>query len=512
MLYRLLSLLLVIISLASCATIDFDYPKSDSRAFTKTDKTYFGKQVQSELANQPAGYAGFYLLPDGIDALNARMLLASRAEISIDAQYYELKYDSAGRAFIKALLDAADRGVRVRLLVDDITTQGYDAGMVGLDSHPNLEIRVFNPFANRRFRKLDGLTSFSRVNRRMHNKSFTVDNQVTIFGGRNIADEYFGVNEDAIFFDLDVAAIGPITQRVSQMFDDYWNHERAAPLPAFAKLPQDPDAELTRIRKELSEWENQISDTKLMAVAEEKYLKLTSKGKSMFTWAPFKFIFDSPDKAFKSRAEKASLLKGPIKNSLLEAEKEIIIISPYFVPIKPGIEALSKLQNDGIDIAIITNSRAANNQALVHAGYAPARKPLLKNGVKIYEVRPSAQVIDYETVDVSSAKATLHTKAYIVDRSALFVGSFNFDQRSININTELGVIIDSPVLAAQFAGAVDSALKEKTFEVFLNKNNKLRWRANDGGQEIIYKKEPHTTWWQRMAGNFLQLLPIKSQL
>jgi len=229
--------------LHGCASVDFDYPKPASNALTDTGDTYYGKQLDG-LAEQHPGEAGFYPLSNGIDALAARLLLAERAERTLDAQYYLIKQDIVSHAFINALLRAADRGVRVRLLLDDIFTSGYDAGMAGLDSHPNFEIRIFNPFARRSARFMDGLTNFSRVNRRMHNKSFTVDNQITIIGGRNIADEYFGAREDAKFGDLDVLGVGPVVNDISNMFDTYWNHERAAPIAAFADMPDDPAAEL----------------------------------------------------------------------------------------------------------------------------------------------------------------------------------------------------------------------------------------------------------------------------
>ncbi len=208
---------------ASCATVNFDHPKEATYKLTKTDTTYLGEQLKDVATQHPNDHSGFYILSDGIEALSARLLMAEQAERSIDAQYYLIKNDITGHAFIAALLRAADRGVRVRLLIDDFFTNGYDAGMFGLNSHPNFEIRVFNPFANRAHRYLDALTSFSRINRRMHNKSFTVDNQLTIIGGRNIGDEYFGANEDTAFYDIDVAAIGPVVNNVSNMFDKFSN-------------------------------------------------------------------------------------------------------------------------------------------------------------------------------------------------------------------------------------------------------------------------------------------------
>jgi putative cardiolipin synthase len=497
--------------LCGCASVDFDMPKTVSTAPTDTADTYLGKQLVG-IADEHPDQSGFYPLSDGIDALSVRLLMAERAERSIDAQYYLIKMDIVGSAFIHALLRAADRGVHVRLLLDDIFTGGYDAGMAGLASHPNFEIRIFNPFARRSARFMDGITSFSRINRRMHNKSFTVDNQVTLIGGRNIADEYFGARVDAKFADLDVLAIGPVVQDVSNMFDEYWNHERAAPVAAFAKMPDDPAAELERVRAGLEQAGQDIKETVYAAAVRDKVLDYIETDSNPFVWAPYTLAVDSPDKSFKSKAAEAASITTALRESLLAAEKEMIVISPYFVPRKAGIEAFTEVQNRGIQVTIITNSLAANNQSSVHGGYAPSRKPLLKAGVKIYEVRPDADVSGSELTAASGAKATLHTKAFIVDQKELFIGSFNFDPRSANINTELGVIIRSPELAEQMSAAIAAALAKQTFEVFLNEKGQLRWRALEDGKEVIYKKEPQTSWWQRFKAGFMRMLPIRGQL
>ncbi len=504
-------LITAFVVLSGCASVDFDYSKIESTAPIDTGETYLGRQLEG-LAEEHPGEAGFYPLSDGIDALAARLLLAERAERTIDAQYYLIKSDITGNAFINVLLRAADRGVRVRLLLDDIFTGGYDAGMAGLDSHPNFEIRIFNPFARRSARFMDGLTSFSRINRRMHNKSFTVDNQITIIGGRNIADEYFGAREDAKFGDLDVMGIGPVVNDVSNMFDSYWNHERAAPLAAFADMPDDPATELERVRAELEQSREHIKTSKYAAAVRDQVLEYVETDASPFVWAPYTLAVDSPDKSFKSKAETSASIKTPLRESLLSAKSEVIIISPYFVPRKAGIDAISELQRGGVDVTIITNSLAANNQSSVHGGYAPSRKPLLKSGVKIFEVRPDADVAGSEIVAASGAKTTLHTKAFIVDRRELFIGSFNFDPRSANINTELGVIIRSPEMAKQFTEVILANLAHQTYEVFLNEKGKLRWRGIEDGQEVIFDKEPQTTWSQRFAAGFMRILPIRGQL
>ena len=497
--------------LCGCASVDFDYPKPESHVVMDTEDTFLGQRLV-EKASQHPGESGFFPIIDGIEALAARLILAARAERTIDAQYYLIKNDHTGNAFINALLQAADRGVRVRLLVDDMFTGGYDAGMAALDSHPNFEIRIFNPFARRSARAVDGLTSFSRINRRMHNKSFTIDNQITIIGGRNIADEYFGAREDAKFGDLDVVGIGAVVQDVSEMFDSYWNHERAAPIAAFAKMPEDPVAQLEYLRERLDESRQSIMDTKYAAAVKDQVLEYVEIDTGGFIWAPYTLAVDSPDKTYKKKAKEVASITTPLRESLLSATSEVIIVSPYFVPRKAGIEALIAMQASGVEVIVITNSLAANNQASVHGGYAPSRKPLLKAGVRIFEVRPDADISGSELVAASGAKATLHTKAFFVDRREAFIGSFNFDPRSANINTELGVIIRSPELAEVFSERIMKALPEQTFEVFLNENGKLRWRGLKNGEEVIFDKEPHTTWWQRFVAGFMRILPIRGQL
>jgi len=497
-----------------CATVDFDYPKEESVALksTETAETYLGKQLDGLVNEHPEGESGFVPVADGIDALSVRLLMAERAERTIDAQYYLLKDGITGREFVHALLRAADRGVRVRLLLDDMFTSGFDAGMAGLDTHPNMEIRIFNPFASRSARLWDGVTGFSRINRRMHNKSFTVDSQMTLIGGRNIADEYFGAREDAKFGDLDVLGIGPVVHDISETFDSYWNHERAAPIAAFAKMPDDPAAELERVRAKLVQSSKEVTSTKYAAAVNDQIFKYVETDKSVFVWAPYTVAVDSPDKNIKKKAKTAYNIMTPLRESLQTAEKELLIISPYFVPKKSGIEALIAVQERGIQVTIVTNSLAANNQATVHGGYAPSRKPLLKAGVKILEVRADSSVLGSEIVAADDAKATLHTKAFVVDRSEAFIGSFNFDPRSANINTELGVIIRSPEIADEVADMVYSNAQAEAFEVFLNEKGKLRWRGWDDGQEVILDKEPQTTWGQRFMAGFFRMLPIRGQL
>ena len=504
-----------IFRMAGCASIDFDYPRVESHALTDTAETQLGRQIVPYVATKPENQAGFYPVNNGIEALASRLLMAGRAEKSIDVQYYLIKNDIVGRTFIYSLLQAADRGVRIRLLIDDMFTSGYDVELAALDSHANFEIRIFNPFHRGSMGKVkSAVCGFARVNRRMHNKSFTIDNQITLIGGRNIADEYFGAGEDAKFDDLDVVAIGPIVQEVSDMFDTFWNHETALPVAAFVKELEDPDAALTELKARLAKAPREAERSKYADAVQSRILQFVESDKDVFAWAPYQLVVDSPDKGIKAkvRAGEVELITTHLVESLRSAKEKLVLVSPYFVPMKAGINGLTKLQARGVNVTVITNSLAANNQFMVHGGYAPSRKPLLTMGVRIHEVRPDAELSGTEFVNASGAKATLHTKAFIVDRSHVFIGSFNFDPRSANLNTEMGVIIHDPDLAELYSEKTEDNLRSQTYEVFLNEKGKIRWRGYEDGKEIIYDKEPNTTWRQRFAAGFVRMLPIRSQL
>lgn len=499
--------------LSGCASIDFDQPKAASTAVLpeETADTHLGLMLEPLEVPHP-GLAGFYPLPDGIEALAIRLLMAERAERSIDTQYYLITDDLVGHLFIESLLRAADRGVRVRLLLDDIMTKGYDAGMAALDAHPNFEVRIYNPFSRRSARALDGLTSFARVNRRMHNKSFTVDNQMTVIGGRNISDHYFSAGLDVNFGDLDVVGIGPVVADVSIMFDEYWNNRAAIPVTALTDAPEQPDEALSQLHERLIRSRAEAHETRYADALRGSILDTMRKDLSVFTWAPYQLVYDSPEKTQKQKADEAASIRTPLMYAFDNAKKEAVVISPYFVPRDTGIDRIQELRDRGIDVTIVTNSLVSTNQSSVHGGYAPARKPLLKMGVKIYELRADASIAGDQRVSSDSAKATLHTKAFAIDRKQLFIGSFNFDPRSAFINTEMGVIIESPELAREFTTRVHEATPHQTYELFLNESGALRWRGLENDKEVILSKEPQAGFWRRFIGGFMRLLPIRGQL
>ncbi|MGI9331332.1 MAG: phospholipase D family protein [Gammaproteobacteria bacterium] len=506
------SVALALLVLGGCATVNFDYPKTESTYDRDTADTYLAKRVAPSVAEHP-GESAFLMQSDGVEALAARVLGAFHAERTIDVQYYLIKDDPIGVVFIEALLKAADRGVRVRLLLDDVFTKGYDKGMAALDEHPHVEIRIFNPVARGGSRVLNGLSEARRVNRRMHNKTFIVDNSAAIIGGRNIAAEYFAGRKSGNFGDLDAVCYGPIVSELSQMFDEYWNDRLAVPMLALVDVPDNSQEIMADLRARFEESRKALDKTPYAQALLGSFWKLDKVGAREFDWAPYELVYDLPEKGRNKSLDPDQTIVTPLREAVLSAEDSIMILTPYFVPRKPGMELMRTLVERGIEVKIITNSLAANNQPLVHSGYAPVRKKLLEIGVKLYEVRPDAPAGGVSRVsDEQDANNTMHIKTFIVDRETVFLGSFNFDPRSAYINTESGVIIDSPELGSWAVDAVDEVLAARTYELELNSRYQLRWKTQEKGQWVTYKKEPQTTAWQRFKVRFFSLLPIKNQL
>jgi putative cardiolipin synthase len=464
------------------------------------------------LGPHPADQSGFLLVPKSIDALAIRLLLAEGAQRSLDVQYYMINDDIIGRVFIASLVQAADRGVKVRLLIDDISTGGMDEELMGIADHPNIDLRLFNPFASRGMRALD-FWQFQRLNRRMHNKSFTADNQATIIGGRNIAAEYFAYHEGYNFGDLDTLAVGPIVDETSDMFDRYWNHRKAVPMKQVTGQQDDNGERMAYVREQLTKNVVEIRNSPYADAVKTSLDKYVGKENGSFIWAPYQLVFDSPDKVIASKSKDADNITTPMLQTVLKAQESLLVISPYFVPRSSGVKNMAKLQDTGVQIDIITNSLASSDHILVHSGYAPSRKPLLKHGVRFFEVKEDIEVDGTEAAGTKKAKSSLHTKAFVVDKRYFFMGSFNWDPRSAHLNTELGVIIDSEEMATAVENAFRDAIPHYSYEVYLNAQNKLRWRTFDeNGVEKIFDKEPNTSFWKRLQANLGRLLPIRSQL
>jgi putative cardiolipin synthase len=505
-----LPLLLLSLLLAGCASVDFDYPREASSAISADIDGRLAQIIDQRALSHP-GESGFYLLSDGIEALSARLVLAKRAQHSIDVQYYLIKKDEIGYAFIGALLHAAERGVRVRLLLDDIFTSGQDPGLVAMQAHPNIEVRLFNPFAYRSLRALN-IFSATRLNRRMHNKLFVVDNHVAIIGGRNIASEYFAGRQDFNFGDLDALMIGPVVPETSAMFDAYWNHPKALPAVAVIKQRTDISATNVALRERTAKAISDLRNTPYVDALEDSVQRFVRQDEDVFTWAPYEFIYDSPDKAVRSQAENADSIVTPLRQQVLAAQSELVIASPYFVPLAATIDTMAELGDRGVDVQVITNSLAANNHPIVHSGYAPKRPALLAAGVTLYEFKPDAKISGSRRAGLNAQAGTLHTKAFVVDRKSLFLGSFNWDPRSVFINTEMGVIVHSAELAGDVMERTERNLPKVSYQVRTGPKGELRWHEQLEQGEKIWTHEPHTGWFKRFWVGLAGLLPLDQQL
>jgi len=505
----LFAIVLIALTAAGCTSVPFDYPRSESSAVEPSDSTRLGKGLAKWRASHP-GQSGFYPLYFGNDALGARLRLIEQADHGIDAQYFLIKGDLAGSLFTGKLLRAADRGVRVRFLVDDIFTTGLDPDLSLLNSHPNIEVRLFNPVSRKGFQSLNFLVDFKRANRRMHNKSFTVDNQVTIVGGRNIADEYFQVNADVEFADFELLGFGPVAPMVSETFDLFWNSPRALPMEAFGRKVT--EADLDKIRREMAREIQEATDGVYATAVNSPFLDDLIQGRIEPFVAPVTVVTDHPEKVENPIGDEHRILVSELSRLIEGAEKELLIVTPYFVPRENGMEFLRAIRAKGVRVVVITNSLASTNHAVVHSGYAPYRRALLEAGVELYEAKVDSLVNRGAAVPASAERLTLHTKAFVVDREVLFVGSLNVDPRSIDINTEMGLFLHSVEVASEFAKQIDADLPPYTYRLVLDEDGRIEWRYKGGSQVVTYNREPDTGFWRRFKATLYRLLPIESQL
>jgi len=478
----------------------------ESRKPENTNGTALGRAVQRWLETRPAGSegAGLYRLDSGQDALGARVGLIERAEMSIDVQSYLIKDDISGNLVALHLAAAADRGVRVRLLMDDALTDEVDSGLLSLDEHDNIEVRVFNPFPRRRSRFVSLLANFNILNRRMHNKSFTVDNQVTIVGGRNLADEYYRTGGATEFIDEDLLAIGPPVNDVSDGFDEYWNSPEAIPMAAFDRMVA--HSHVTESVKEARKFVNEHSDTAFLKGVDGRLIEDLIEERLALVLADAEVVQDRPEKVRNLIRRGVSATSAYLQQLVSAATEELIVISPYFVPEQQGIDFFGALVKKGVRVVIVTNSLASTNHSSVHAVYARYRKPLLQQGVELYELRPRFEAMETET------KLTLHSKVATVDRNKMFVGSFNLDPRSLYLNTEMGMAVTSPILAGTMAASILDILPDFAYKLRLSSKGKLQWLLQTAGVEEVITTEPQTSLWRRFLTKLMSLLPIEGQM
>ena len=536
-------LLLLLYFLNGCATIPYDYPRPVSSALYRPEGTSLGKKIQVQAVNHP-GASGFFLLPTGKDAFTARARLIDKAEKTLDLQYYIFHDDLLGKFVYDRLMAAADRGVRVRLLLDDWhQTLETDWLLAILASHPNIEVRLFNPFGTHRrtflARALRMAFGPNRLRGRMHNKAFIADNCVAIVGGRNIGAEYFGAGDEFNFYDVDILAAGPVTREVSANFDDYWNCVLAVPISALISRRPDAD-DLRAFRRDLeTQSECLKKSTYWLKVQESDLLKRIDAGKVPLVWAQAEVLSDHTLKCIDpDDSRQAVKMTQKLKGIIEAAQSEMLMVTPYFVPGQNGMRLLRKMRGRNLTMKIITNSFLSTDAPLAQIGYMRYRRDLLRMGVELYEIKPTLVQLQHDQdrsqfggdfrrlcssfiqgggsliqrgssfMQISgssiqyggSSRGALHAKTFILDRQTVFVGSFNFDPRSMRLDTQNGIVIRSPELADQAACLfVKGISPTRTYRVTLLGGDDLVWVSEEDGKEVRYYQEPMSRFLPRLS-------------
>ncbi|MGD0827241.1 MAG: phospholipase D family protein [Desulfobaccales bacterium] len=518
-------LLLLPALLNGCASLPLDYPRPVSFALLLPEKTDMGKRIQAHVARHQ-GKSGFYLLPSGEGAFLERVRAIDQAERTLDLQYYIFNDDLTGKFLMDRLLAAAERGVRVRLLLDGWTNAVKpDWALAMFQTNPNIEVRVFNPFGGLRSsifsRVFQAVFVAKRLRARMHNKIFIADNSLAIVGGRNIGNEYFGARSESTFGDLDIMAIGPITRKISDGFDDYWNCPLAIPIQALEKR-QPSAAETEEFRRYLAENRKSMQNSEYAQKLKEAELtKRVEAGYVPYVWAKGEVLIDDPLKVI--RPEPPNSITGQkLKTIMDQAQSEVLIISAYFIPGKRGIQFFKQLRERGITVKILTNSLASTDVPIAEGGYAHYRKALLEMGVGLYELKPNPDRYRFwERIGLgSSSRGTLHAKTVIIDRKVVFVGSFNLDPRSERLNTEDGIVVRSAELGAQATRLFDQGISpSNSYRLAIlgespvsEEWHGLVWITEENGREVHYYHDPMTDFWRRFEVRFLVLFAPKSDL
>ena len=470
--------------------------------------------AESELATSLAGMpendgqaSGIFLLPVGIDAFAMRLALVRNAAQTIDAQYYIWEDDLSGRMLLQEIVAAADRGVRVRILIDDNPTAGLDGMWTAINSHPNISVRIYNPLTIRAVRPANYLFDFFRLNRRMHNKSFTVDGVATVVGGRNVGDPYFGASDDTLFIDLDALGVGAVVPAVSQQFQIYWDSEPVYPAARILAKPSGDAIDAYRApRYPDSALADAYRDAAQGAMAK---LQKASEAESPLIWSQVELVYDDPAKGL-AKVKNEDLMITRLAGLIGESRKSFDLVSGYFVPTRRGEALLGGLAKRGVETKVVTNSFQVTDVPLVHAGYAPSRKPLLRDGVILYEAKPQApgaqEASSLGATRFSGGGESVHAKSFVIDDRKLFVGSFNFDPRSAVLNCEMGFVIDAPELASAVSQGLDRRMPQNSYRLGLD-DGEISW-TEVGEKARVHGEEPGTTAFSRFMVWLLSQLPI----
>ena len=512
---------------AGCASLRSpvdDGSKRASVAFAEPATTRSGGVFAIEARRHP-GASAFHLLSVGADGFTTRVEMADTAERTLDVQYFIFRNDRTGKVIADALLRAADRGVRVRLLLDDGETASGDEDFRLLHAHPNVEVRIFNPFAYRGHDKLVRAAEFAldagRLDYRMHNKLFVADNAIALVGGRNVADEYFQIDPKRQFADDDLFAGGPMVSQLSKRFDEFWNSELAVPVGTLA------GGEPTR--RELEAFRETLAASRdapmpdgvdyAPRIASGRPLSDLVSGALPLTWAASQVVCDSPDKKKVDEGWRVGrLMVRPVADAATAVRSELLMITPYLVPGREGMRLFEDLRGRGVTVRLLTNSLETSTVPAAQAGYMHYRPALLRDGVELFEIR--ADLGDSrgsgQTAAISRyGNYSLHGKMFVFDRTKVFIGSMNFDQRSIHLNTEIGLIIDSESLARQIVDRFTAMADPKNaYRLGLQASDGvgLTWDTEENGRPEHLRTEPARTPWQRLQVDALTLLPLDQEL
>lgn len=530
---RLAKILLLAAALAGCATLPpgAAFPKTVSIALAHPEETRLGGQF-ARAAQEHDGASAFRIVTVGVDGFLIRAQMIAAAERTLDLQYFIFRGDETGRLLTEALLRAADRGVRVRILVDDGDTVAGDEQILALNAHPDIEVRIFNPFAYRGhavfLRGLEFLFHASRLDYRMHNKLIVADNTVALVGGRNIGNQYFQMDPESQFADDDVFVAGPVAGQLSRTFDEYWNSALAIPAEALQRRPRTAavlaehrEQERAHPGQQLQTLQTGGIDYITRIATGEPYTGIIS-GRLPLVWAHAQVVCDSPEKKqVEAGARAGRLMSLPVADTARAVQSELQMVTPYFVPANPELQILKDLRQRQVRVRILTNSLESTPDPIAQGAYQRFRKPLLEGGVELYEVRSllgSVRGSGQTAVISHHGNYALHAKLYIFDRQKIFMGSMNFDQRSKHLNTEVGLIIDSAELAQQTAARFDAMVRpENSYTLALRPRDgagppRLVWRTEEDGKSIEYLREPARSLWQRLKVELLSWLPLDKEL
>lgn len=507
--WRMIVGLTLCVAMFGCTQVPLDQPKPITTARESAESAKLNIAISAASQNKSTAQSSFAVLNDGNEALGARLRLIEAAEDTVDLQYFLMKSDLAAALIGQALLRAADRGVRVRLLLDDVFTTASDKGLGLINSHPNIDIRIFNPATRPGPKFASFLTDFSRINRRMHNKLFTADGAFAVIGGRNIADEYFQIGTTSEFADLDMLVTGPVVASISDAFDTYWNDGWSIPIERLRKAPT--QEQLIQARADMNARMIQGNATYEKAVKDPYFERLIA-GKEPVYHGYASVITDAPAKlkvpVRDGERKLAETLLGRMKN----ANDEVLLLTPYFVPEDYGARLFSDLAARGVKVRIVTNSLGSTNHAYVHAGYRRHRPSLLDAGVELYEVRSDALQALALVPPGDKTDLVMHTKLAVIDGQDVFVGSLNLDPRSIKQNTEFGVFIKSPPLAGEIGTRLQNDIAKYTYRLTKSADGALQWHYDNPSAPVTTTKEPGATLWTNLVVGFTELLGVELQL